>query len=179
MTNTDGPRGFSLHKYRREYLVDMPVDSGTATAIFKGDLVYAATDGNVNVMAAQSDEMLGVVVATMNTSNKPLMYLPASTAGIVTVCTDPDAIYIVQSANSGTALTSAAVFDSADPIWDHAGSTTTGQAGVELSETLSGAGSNQFRILGKVDTPDNDWGSNVKLFVTPLEHNSKAKKAAI
>lgn len=175
MANTDGPRGFfpvgslggsnvSAHKYE--------VDADTATNMFIGDLVELETDGNVGIMAAASDDYIGVVMAVYNTDMKPLKYLPASTAGYALVADDPHLICEVQLNDDSTALTAAAIGDTTDAIWTHAGSTTTGRAGVELDDaTLAGDGSAaQFRILGLVDKADNAWGAHARVLVTANEH---------
>lgn len=180
MSNKDTRYGFRVIKCRPEFIREYSVDSGTAVAIYRGDLVKADADGNVSVMAAASDDMIGAVMSCFDSNGKEVNYLAASTAGKVRVCTDPQAIYQVQFENGGTAPTSAANFDAADAIWTHAGSTSNGESGAELSETLAGDGNSaQFRILGLVQRADNSWGHNADVFVTPLEHAFNSAPAAI
>ena len=50
-----------------------------------------------------------------------------------------------------------------------AGDTVSGQSKAEIAGT-SGAGTAQFRIIGKVDEPDNAFGTNVSLIVKINEH---------
>ena len=171
MTNLDGRYGFKAVQYDTRYQRERSVDASTATAIFKGDLVKADTDGNASVMSAASDDFIGVVLGVFNSAGKEVQSLDASTAGSVLLCEDPQAIYQVQFEGGGTAPTSAAIFDAADAIWTHAGDTNNGLAGVELSETLAGDGAaKQFRILQLVNRADNVWGHNAEVLVTPLEH---------
>lgn len=164
------------------------IDGGVATAVFKGDTVKIVTDSStsddrptVDVMTAASDDFLGSVVSTYDSDGKPCKYLAASTAGYVDVCIDHDAIYEVKTEDGGTALTQAAAGDCADLVWTHAGSTTTGISGVELSETLAGDGASaQFRIIDKVHSPGNDWASHdIRMYVTPNEHANKYDGVAV
>ena len=173
MTNADGPRGVRVvgrmgggEPTMKEY----DIDTGTATAIFIGDVAKLDTDGNASVMAAASDDYIGPIVGLRDSDGKPVGTLAASTAGKMTVCIDPMAILEVQTEDGGTALTAAAIGDCADFIWTHAGSGS--RAGVELSETLVGnANSAQMRILEKVDMPNNDWSEHyVRLLVIAAEH---------
>lgn len=188
MTNQNGPTGFRVSdtspdpKIKRFY-----IDGNVATAIFKGDLVNMVTDSStsseyptVDVMAAASDNYLGAVVGIFNSDQVELSYLPASTAGYVDATTAPDAELVTQSEDGGTELTQAAVGDQADPIFG-AGSTATGQSGLELSETLAGAGNSaQFTILDKVQRDNNNWGEhNIDLLVVAAEHALKSKRVAI
>ena len=182
MSNSDGPRGFTVigrmgggEPHRQEY----DVDNGTATAIYQGDLVKLETDGKMAVMAAASDDYGGVVEAVYDTNHKPVSSLAASTAGIVLVCDDPWAILQAQTEDGGTALTQAAIGDSTDAKWSHAGSGA--RAGVELDETLKGDGnSGQFRIIAKAPIPGNNWSEHyIKLHVIANEHAYKAATVAI
>jgi hypothetical protein len=57
-------------------------------------------------------------------------------------------------------------------IGDHVagtGSTTTGLSAHELNGTTSTSDAG-FRVLGKIDSPDNAYGTNVNLMVQPYEH---------
>lgn len=181
MANADGPRGFRVVGHQgggNGQIVEYAVDADTATAIYHGDLMKAETDGNITVMAAASDDYIGPVVNITNASRQPIGSLAASTAGYVSIDTDPSAILECQFENGGTAVTAAALHDAADPVWTHAGAGNT--AGVELSETLAGDGSAaQFRIVELVARPDNTWGHNAKVKVVALEHSRNTTPNAI
>ena len=184
MANTDGPRGLKVIgslsggiPQRETY----QVDAANAAAIFTGHPVALVTDGNVDGMSAASDDYLGVVEQIFNSDGLPVKTLAASTAGSVVVCISPDAILEVQTEDGGTALTSAAIGDCSDLVFTHAGNASTGRSGVELSETLAGDGASaQFKILSKVNSPDNAWGEHyVRLKVVANEHAHKASHVAI
>jgi hypothetical protein len=182
MTNTDGPRGFSvvgrLGGGGQPTAVEYEVDAGTATAIFPGDLAKLETDGKAAVMTAQSDDYIGVIVGIYDTNRKPVNTLAASTAGFIDVIDDPLAMLEVQFEEGGTAPTAAAVGAAADAVWTHAGAGS--KAGVELSETLAGDGTAaQFRILKLVPKPNNDWGHYARVRVVALEHAFNSAPNAI
>ncbi len=174
MTVTDGPRGFSVVGRLGGGGVPTPreyeVDADTAVAIYPGDLAKLATDGKADVMAAASDDYLGVIVGIKDTNRKPVKSLAASTAGYIDVIDDPLALLEVQTEDGGTALTQAAIGDCADAIWTHAGSGS--RAGVELSQTLVGDGNSaQFRILELVPMPGNEYNEhNNRWRVVAAEH---------
>jgi len=177
LANSDTPFGFKPVYYDPAYVREFNVDAGTATAIFRGDLAKQDTDGNASVMAAASDDFAGIVLSCHNSDGKEVNSLSASTAGKVRLITDPVAQYEVQCAGT---LAATSIGDQADAIWTHAGSTNTGQAGVELSSSLAGDGNNaQFTILELVRRSDNAWGANVKVTVQASEHYLKAASAAI
>lgn len=172
MANQDGPRGFRVSNDKGDAQIQrFVIDSGTATAVFKGDLMKLETDGNVAVMAAASDDYIGPVVALFDSNGVEANYLAASTAGYADVATNPLIELECQFEDGGVAPTSAAVGDEADAIWTHAGNTTTGNSGAELSETLAGdAASAQFRIKELKPATDNVWGHNAKVIVLAAEH---------
>lgn len=183
MANPDGPRGFTVagrlgggEPHYKEYYID----GDLATACFIGDIMEKESDGGTGpedvsradvCTASVGADTLGVAIALYNSSRKPVKYLAASTAGYALICDDPKAIYVAQCDDAGTAITAAACGDQTDAVWTHAGSTSTGRAGVELDQDgLVGDGSNaMFSIIDRVDTPNNDWGSNVKLYVVLAE----------
>jgi hypothetical protein len=156
------------------------VDASNAVALFHGAMAILSTDGNADGIEAASDDFVGIITGIFDADDVPVKTLAASTAGSVVVCDDPEAIYNIQFEGGGTAPTSAAIGDCADFIWTHAGNANTGRSGMELSETLAGDGNSaQMRILGLVETPDNSWGHNAQVLVTPNEHAFKAATVAI
>ena len=173
MANTDGPRGAFIVGHLNGGMGNIrnfAVDADTATAIYLGDSAKIMTDGNAAVMAAHSDDYIGIITAIYNAAGQPVSSLAASTAGSIDVDVDPGAIIEIQTEDGGTALTKAAIGDAADCIWTHAGSGS--RSGMELSETLAGDGSAaQMRIIGLADKPDNAWGEHyARVHVIALEH---------
>ena len=78
---------------------------------------------------------------------------------------DPNIIFGVQSAGS-------TVEADIGELSNHVagtGSTVTGRSGHELNGSSS-SGAAGFRILGKIDAPDNAYGTNVNLEVQIFEH---------
>lgn len=181
MANVDGPRGFRVSNDKGDPQIQrFAVDNGTATAIFKGDLMKLETDGNAAVMAAASDDYIGPVVALFDADKVEVNYLAASTAGYVDVATNPLIELECQFEDGGSAPAAAAVGDEADAIWTHAGNTNTGNSGTELSETLAGDNNSaQFRIKELIDRADNAWGHNAKVIVLAAEHAYLDTPAAI
>ena len=181
MANPNGPRGFTVTNALgggSGFVKRFAVDTGTAIIAYPGDLAEIDTDGVANVLGAQSDDYAGPIVGIYNSDKQPVSSLAASTAGYFDINIDPGIIMICQVGDGGTALTSAAVGDAADAIWTHAGSGS--RAGVELDASLAGDGAAaQFRILGLVETPDNTWGANCKVYVTALEHAFNSTPNAI
>lgn len=178
MANEDTPFGFIVASTRRSNIKRFYIDGAIATDVFHGDLAKYVGDSSttpgiptVDVMSAASPDYCGVIVGVMNSSKLPVNYLAASTAGYVDVETDPYAELIVQLEDGGTALDNGAFGDEADPIWTHAGSTTTGRAGVELNDSVVGDGNNaMFIILRKHMTAQNDMGAKAKVIVRAAEH---------
>lgn len=125
-----------------------------ATAIYKYAGVLSDSTGTaVGWDGTASDKYIGPAMNIYNSSLVEQVYLAASTAGYVDVATNPDLRLSIQSAST-QAETGA--FNCAD-LSSNGGNTTTGMSTAELSTTL--ASDDQFKILGIVDTPSNDWGS--------------------
>lgn len=164
MSNSpDRPRGFEpvgtlsgspWSATVREYAVD----TDNATAVFVGDAVTLAADGRVNPAAA-GGVVLGVVTgvnynrATAATEHPG--YLPASTAGTVKVSVGPHVIYRVQEDTLSDPLELIDIGQNVNHIAG-AGSTTTGRSAHELDSDSQASTTAGFRIIGKVDAPDND-----------------------
>lgn len=183
MANEDIPNGFSVVGRiggGEPNIQEYEVDNGTGTAIFHGDLAKLETDGKAAVMAAASDDYIGVIVGILDADRVPVKTLAASTAGFVLVCDDPMARLNVQFEGDGTAPTIAAIGDCADAIFTHAGNSNTGRSGAELSETLAGDGNSaQFRIKQLVKTTNNEFGHNAVVEVVAKEHAYLSTPAAI
>lgn len=92
----------------------MTTTTGDGTAIGIGDPVLALgtsttnADGTVTKdvkIAATTDVFDGVVVAVLPESRDSLLYRAASTVRRLLVCTDPNALFVVQEGTGGTAFT--------------------------------------------------------------------------
>lgn len=174
MANVNAPLGF---QYRRTLsgpasavqVVRCLHAAGDGTGLFVGDLVTSpathATDSvtglPVVTQAGNSSIPYGVCIGVnpivgvaIGSENLNRVYCPASTAMYVDVCTDPNAIYEIQS--DGTVATTD-VLKYANIATSPTGNTTTGNSGMQLHEasvtgTLSGA---QMLILGQTQSVDN------------------------
>lgn len=177
MANVDRPNGFipcgrldgSKIPVRR-----FPIYASQADGVFVGDVMKALATGNVEAANAADDEaVIGVCVGIQDTngvaigspnSSVSTKYLPASTGGYALIALAlPDSVFRAQS-NASLAATD--VFGSVDHVAT-AGNTTTGRSQHELDSTIASA--NQFKIIGKVEEPGNDWGSYVEVYVVPGE----------
>ena len=128
------------------------VPASYGTALYVGDPVKVVdTTGTMDATsqyitinaAATGNPILGVVVGFKPEASLPYTghYNPASTARLVEVCDDPNAIYEVQEDGLVTPLTAALVgsLSNADIIVA-AGSAYTGLSGVMLNSDTAGAG---------------------------------------
>ncbi len=174
MANKDTPRGFWPIRHLTGgtiRLSEYTIASAFATGIFRGDIVKLVTAGTIEDADA-GDRFLGIFegCSYVDAAGNQVYskYWPASTVATFIkafVYDDPRLVYGVQSAGSTVAA-------DVGELGDHvagAGSTNTGQSAHELSGTTSTAYAG-FRVIGKIDTPDNDWGTNVLLEVTAYEH---------
>src|SRR5690242_931456 len=115
------------------------VAAADATAIFIGDPVLIDGTGSTigaesfqNVTkAATTDIVQGVVVGVQAETRDSLPYRAASTQRVLYVCDDPDMLYLVQEANSGTAFTVNDIGLNCS-LTLTAGSTVTGVSGAVL-----------------------------------------------
>ncbi len=172
MANIDNPRGFRAVRHlsgaippTRRY----SIDSSNATAIFRGDLVKIEADGNIACAGAgDGTAVIGAVASCYDSNKKPVSYIPASTAGYADVWDDPDTIFAVQ-ADGNTAR------EDIGATKDHvtaSGNTLTGVSSHELDS--DGSGQNQLKIIGKVDVPGNEWGTNAEVEVIIVEHHYRS-----
>lgn len=174
MANSDYPSGFTVAGHKGGGVARaaaFQIDQSYATALFCGDAVTIAS-GYINKAAQDSGAILGIFdgCTYVDGSNNLMFsrYWPgvslADVAKIVTafVYVDPDILYEVQT-DTGTASTIASLGVSYDIELDHAGSTLTGQSGMELD--ISDTGTGQFTIYGLVDRPNNVYGVNSKVMV--------------
>lgn len=179
MANTDASFGFTpigtksgspWNGYIRMYEADTD-----ASDIFIGDAVVLESDGQVDVAGAGTgNELLGVCVGTPNhmpvytngkqdnflSSNSPTLVPSYSSAkGMIAVCIGIDVLYKAQEDGDTTALTFGDIGTNVALIGTNSGSTTTGRSGMELDSSSSATTTNQFRIVGFYDSPDNELAS--------------------
>jgi hypothetical protein len=174
MANADTPRGFWPIRHLTGGTIRAnkhTIASAYNTNIFRGDLVKLVAAGGIEAAAAGNrfvGVFQGVKYTAADGSQVYTKYWPANTVATnieAYVWDDPNILFGIQSAGSTVAA-------DVGNLGDHvagAGSTTTGLSAHELNGT-TGTGVASFRILDKVDQPDNAWGTNVLLVVHPYEH---------
>lgn len=184
MPNVSGPRGLVAKRYRngapfvgplRKYYVS----AGDSTALFIGDPVIISGTGDAKGVpgctrstAASAGRITGVVCGIANDESLPasndmleLGYRPASTAGYVLVCDDPNVLYEIEEDSVGGALAVTAIGLNADLV-AAAGSTFTRNSGFMLdSSTAATTATLQLRIVGLEQRPDNEVGASAKWLV--------------
>lgn len=174
MANTDAPRGAWPIRHLSGGVIrttEHPIASAYGTNIFTGDFVKLVAGGGIEAAAA-GDRLLGVFAGCKYTNAQGEQifskYWPASTVAAdakALVYSDPNIVFGVQSAGSTVAA-------DVGNLGDHvagAGSTSTGKSGHEINGTTAATQAG-LRVLGKVETPGNDWGTNVDLEVQIYEH---------
>lgn len=195
MANKDKVRGFRLmsgsanpHRF-----LTVAVDSSLASAIAVGDAVARtgtlnaetgsqaknARNGlpNVQRLAAGGTNGLGIVVSIEHdVDNQNRTHIPASTGGIMTVCTDTSALYEVQEDSDGAALVAADAGQLIDLI--DAGPSSLGVSGMELDSSTVGA-SGQFRLVALQKGVDNALGAQANWLVTWAEHEDISDAVAV
>ncbi len=192
MSNSNTPMGL----VPRRYLSGAPyngagnvysVASGNGTAIFVGDLVTLAgtsqmIDGVIYpdvVQSATGDIFQGVVVGVLPVTQDSLIYRAASTQRLLLVADDPNLVFEAQENSGGTAFTANDIGLNCNVIVA-AGSTVTGQSGMELNTgTEAGTDTLDLKITGFVNSPDNAIGANAKWFVRINRHRYANQVAGV
>jgi hypothetical protein len=162
-----------------EGTTEYSIASGASGNIFSGDPVKMANTGTI-LVAAAGDQLLGVFRGCRytNASGEVIYssYWPNGTVSsdaVAFVVDDPDALFEVQSAATGSVVQTV-VGNNADIVYT-SGSTADGQSGVEISGTTA-ATSAQLRIVGISGDPENNTlgtgsqSANVNLIVKINEH---------
>ena len=177
------------------------VSSGDSTALFVGDVVKLAADGNAAGIqyvtahaagtAGTGQPALGVVVGIINTKLDPVdgrmsagsisldtpVYRPGSVEQYVLVADAPDLIYEVEATAAGSAY-SFAVADVGQNanIFAGSGSTTTGNSAHSLNMSDKGtAATLPFKIVGVSKKIDNEvTGNYTKVLVQINNHQYKS-----
>ena len=182
MANADTPRGFWAIRHLTGgsiRLGEYAIASGYGTLICSGDIVKLVGGGGIEISAAGA-RSIGVFagVEYTNASGEVIFskQWPASTVATnikARVYDDPMTVFGVQSAGS-------TVEADIGTLGDHvatAGSSATGSSNMELNGTTSTAYAG-FRVLGKVEQPGNEYGTNVLLEVQLVEHELMAGNEA-
>jgi len=177
------------------------VASGDSTALFVGDVVKLAADGNAAGIqyvtahaagvAGTGQPALGVVVGIINTKLDPVegrmsagtisldtpVYRPGSVEQYVLVADSPDLIFEVEATAAGSAY-SFAVADVGQNanIFAGSGSTTTGNSAHSLNMSDKGtAATLPFKIVGVSKKIDNEvTGNYTKVLVQINNHQYKS-----
>ena len=177
------------------------VASGDSTALFVGDVVKLAADGNAAGIqyvtahaagtAGTGQPALGVVVGVINTKLDPVdgrmsagsisldtpVYRPGSVEQYVLVADSPDLIYEVEATAAGSAY-SFAVADVGQNanIFAGSGSTSTGNSAHSLNMSDKGtAATLPFKIVGVSKKIDNEvTGNYTKVLVQINNHQYKS-----
>lgn len=177
------------------------VASGDSTALFVGDVVKLAADGNAAGIqyvtahaagtAGTGQPALGVVVGIINTKLDPVegrmsagsisldtpVYRPGSVEQYVLVADSPDLIYEVEATAAGSAY-SFAVADIGQNanIFAGSGSTSTGNSAHSLNMSDKGtAATLPFKIVGVSKKIDNEvTGNYTKVLVQINNHQYKS-----
>lgn len=184
MANANAPRGLVPKRYRngspfmgplRKYYVN----AGDATALFIGDPVVLSGTGDAKgvpgctrATAGTAGRITGVVCGIANDDSLPssndmlqMGYRPASTAGYVLVCDDPEVLFEIQEDSVGGNLANTSIGLNAD-LAVGTGSTQTRQSGFMLdSSTAAVTATLQLRIIQLEQRPDNEIGQYAKWLV--------------
>ena len=182
MANKDAPRGAWPSRHLMGGVIrngTYPIASGYSAGIFTGDFVKLVAGGGIEVAAA-TERLLGVFAGCryVNAQGEPKWSRQwiagtAATDIVAYVYDDPNIAFGVQSAGS----TVAADVGNLGDIVATTGDTATGQSRHEISGTTSTAAA-QLRVLGKIDDPLNEYGTNVDLEVQIYEHELSREEPA-
>lgn len=155
-------------------LTVMTTTTGDGTAIGIGDPLLALgtsttnTDGTITKdvkIAATTDVIEGVCVAVLPDTRDSLLYRAASTVRRLLVCTDPDALYLIQEGTGGTPLAANDIGLNCS-LAIGSPSTVTGKSGTTLDNSTE-ANTNTLcvRIVGFYPAPDNAVGDSCRWIV--------------
>ena len=204
MANADTPFGLRAvgHKLglSKANIRAYAVPASYATAIFPGDPVTktgtantaevtapgagvfpAGTIQEVNKSAVNTGKITGVVVGVAaNPNGLHNRYLPASTGGVVFVNDDPETEYEVQADG---AIGAAQIGLNGSLIFTNAGRPAVGASGVELDSGTTTAPATtaglQVRILGIVNRPDNEAGSDFTKVLVKINASTETSGAGV
>lgn len=178
-TNTNEPHG--LRAVRHLYggtirTVEYPM--ATDTSIYTGDPVTMAQDEII--LATAGARILGVFNGCrFKRSNGEFVYQTYWASGAnagsseetAFLYVDPGIVYEIQADEDTTPLPTTGARNLNADILYTAGSTLTGQSGVELDASTLTTGAAQLRIVDLHNIPDNLFGAFAKVEVIINEHN--------
>ena len=182
MSNVDRYNGFTPSRHIGGGVIranEYEIADDYNTGIYSGDAVKLADTGILQLASAGDTNLVGIFAGVQwiadDGSVKFDKRWPASTsikAGTkakALVFDDPQIAFAVQCGGT-TAFAQTMVGNNADLVATHAGNDATGISGQELNITTGiGATTAQFRILGLIPRPDNDYGAKAKVEVMLLE----------
>lgn len=174
MANTDNPMGFKPWDNKPLRVTAYPIEAAYATDLFVGDMVTLSSGYIIKSTAATANQLLGAVVGFECTDGgiKEGGYYPASStySWKALVADDPHQRFVAQCDGGGT-LAVANIGGTLNIKQTHSGNTTTNLSGMEIdSSAVSGAVTDQLRLIGLVDKPGNAWGGNGEYIVEIHNH---------
>jgi hypothetical protein len=179
MANTDNPKGFSLLngvavRPPTAYRIEGSEGTPYSENLFIGDMVVLASGYITKATAGTNNQLLGAIVGfeCINGGIKAGGYYPDDSAydWYALVADDPAQRYVAQCDGGGT-LAQANVGGTVNIKTTHAGSTTTNISGMEIdSSAVSGAVTDQLRLIGLLNAPGNAWGANGEYIVEIHNH---------
>lgn len=175
MANTNSPFGFSqVGRVPGAPAPDFAqttrlISSANTHAIFSGDLVYDLGTGYIDVAVAAGSQCLGVFLGCQyqSTSQQKIVwgkYYPGADATgdiIAYICTDPYALFLVQSTGA-SAVAFSDIGANIDISTATAGNTTTGVSGMAVNQAgIATTSTFPFRIwaLASSNYPVQDVGA--------------------
>jgi hypothetical protein len=191
MANATAPRGLTpVRGVNSQYVTGGPRlyshAAGDGTALHVGDpvkitgavqTINGVTTQDV-IRAATGDVIDGVVVGFMPSSRDSLSYGAASTAYQLFVDDDPNSLFEIQDAITGTGLTTAAVGLNVDFVVN-AGNTYSGTSGVTLNNaTEATTNTLDLKIIDVVNRPDVDQSTTPLTFLVKINRHRHANQLA-
>lgn len=191
MANVNAPFGASPVKYLSGGPYNGPGNvystaSGDGTALYVGDFVKLAGTGQTIsgvtyadvTKAASGDVMVGVVTSVIPATADSTVYRAASTATLVEVCDDPNVLFAIQEANSGTALTANDLGLNINFTYA-AGSTVTGISATVLDNASEDTTNTlDLKLVGFQNTPGNTVGSVAAIWLVRINRHQYVDQIA-
>jgi hypothetical protein len=166
--NADTPHGFNATGVM--YGLNAYSSDASNLAVFKGDMMSLEADGLVTESTGSETHNVGAAESATSVSSSQKALVAATTAGTILVHYHPAQMYYAQVDATGTpAVTSYG--NNANVGVEHAGSTTTGISGMELSGTsINTTAALVMRVHGLLNRSDNLIGDHAELICSVNEH---------
>jgi hypothetical protein len=150
------------------------IEAAYATALYIGDMVTLSSGYIVIATEGTGNQLLGAIVGfeCINGGIAEGGYYPASSSynWNALVADHPYQRFVAQD-NAGGTLTIANLGGTVNIETATSGNTTTNLSGQEIdSSAVSGAVTDQLRLIGIVDKPGNAWGDNGEYIVEIHNH---------